>query len=450
MWRELLAAPKVAVPLAILLWLLVSLSLWLLAVPRVEAQPSNLPLGSISNNWNETPQSPVDDDPNDPDSEYCPDDVNQNGWGVDEAFVGTWGMDPRMIWEGMSETEQQPLNPGMSWDGRRLKLLSNPDYANNPDTDSRKWYTCYRFRGHIIYAERWGNDYDWESNGDEDGNSYVELDDAQEDIVNNRERRNLRRWAQARDAADLHAEHVPRDQVLATQDFSGGTLNFPCLDWGLEKDTLKHCTKNLESWDGESYSTMAPYDPDGPDNVEGTSDDDPGVPVELIGAFVYDANWGFKEVHPIRQQKYDATVERANPVQLSETCKSSPCETTDGGGTSPGDDTTAPQVTSVKPTDGETEVNRRASVTATFSEDIDSSTLTTSTFTLVKDGTTTPISARVSYDSASRTATLKPSSRLDANTTYTATLSTAIKDKAGNTLDCSNNKCSWSFTTRSR
>ena len=60
--------------------------------------------------------------------------------------------------------------------------------------------------------------------------------------------------------------------------------------------------------------------------------------------------------------------------------------------------------------------------TATFSTAINTATLTTSTFTLVKQGTTTPLAATVSYDTPSLTATLTPSASLQAATTYTATV----------------------------
>jgi hypothetical protein len=81
-------------------------------------------------------------------------------------------------------------------------------------------------------------------------------------------------------------------------------------------------------------------------------------------------------------------------------------------------------------------------VTATFSEAMNASTITTGSFTL-KVGTT-PVSGSVSYNSGTYTATFTPSANLSHNTTYTATLSTAITDAAGNPLASA---YSWSFTT---
>ena len=115
-------------------------------------------------------------------------------------------------------------------------------------------------------------------------------------------------------------------------------------------------------------------------------------------------------------------------------------------------DTTPPTVSSVSPSDGATGVKLATSVTATFSEAMDPASLTTSTVTLFKtsDTTKTPITATVSYDSTTKTVTLKPSSSLAANTKYTATVkggTSGAKDKAGNPL--ATDKV-WSFTTGKR
>ena len=112
--------------------------------------------------------------------------------------------------------------------------------------------------------------------------------------------------------------------------------------------------------------------------------------------------------------------------------------------TTPGD-TTAPSVTSNSPTGGREPVT--SSVKATFSEAMKQSTITNTTFTLkAPDGST--VSASVSYDPISKTATLKPSRKLSSGRQYTATLTSGATDEANNALDCSNNKCSWTFTTR--
>jgi hypothetical protein len=101
-------------------------------------------------------------------------------------------------------------------------------------------------------------------------------------------------------------------------------------------------------------------------------------------------------------------------------------------------DTTAPTVVSVSPEDEATGVAVDTVVTATFSEAMDDSTITTSSFTLDS------VAGSVSYDSDTFTATFTPSASLTADTTYTATLSTAITDVAGNSLAV---EYSWSFST---
>lgn len=72
----------------------------------------------------------------------------------------------------------------------------------------------------------------------------------------------------------------------------------------------------------------------------------------------------------------------------------------------------APVINSVTPASGKTGVSSYTNVTAKFSEQMDSSTLNSSTVTLVKSGSTTPVAATVSYDAQSQTVTLDPSARL--------------------------------------
>jgi hypothetical protein len=102
-------------------------------------------------------------------------------------------------------------------------------------------------------------------------------------------------------------------------------------------------------------------------------------------------------------------------------------------------DTTPPTVSSVSPQNGATNVPIDIVVTATFSEAMDSSTINTTSFTLA--GST--VSGTVTYDSDTYTATFTPDADLDYNHTYTATLSTAITDVAGNPLA---EPYTWSFT----
>jgi hypothetical protein len=101
-------------------------------------------------------------------------------------------------------------------------------------------------------------------------------------------------------------------------------------------------------------------------------------------------------------------------------------------------DTTPPTVVSTSARVGLAIGNN---VFATFSEAMDPATIAAaSTFTLAENGT--PVSGAVSY--AGVTATLNPGADLMANTTYTATVSTAAKDVAGNALAA---PFVWNFTT---
>jgi len=108
--------------------------------------------------------------------------------------------------------------------------------------------------------------------------------------------------------------------------------------------------------------------------------------------------------------------------------------------TGPASDTTPPTVASTNPVNGATGVSLSASAAATFSEAVDPSTVTTATFLLKQGSTSVPGTVTLS----GTTATFKPSAPLAGSTTYTATMTTGVKDLAGNTM-ASNS--SWTFTT---
>ena len=116
------------------------------------------------------------------------------------------------------------------------------------------------------------------------------------------------------------------------------------------------------------------------------------------------------------------------------------CSKDSKGPTTPGGDTTAPIVSSTNPVNGATGV---AVITATFSEAMSASTITTSTFSMTGPGAT-PVPGTVTYDASNHMARFTPSSPLAASTAYTATISVGAKDAAGNPLASST---VWSFTT---
>ncbi len=102
-------------------------------------------------------------------------------------------------------------------------------------------------------------------------------------------------------------------------------------------------------------------------------------------------------------------------------------------------DTSPPTVTGRSPAVNASGVAVSANVTATFSEPVQSGTIS---FTLTGPGGA-GVPAAVSYDGPSQTATLNPNADLAASTTYTATVSGAT-DLAGNQMTA---PTSWSFTT---
>jgi len=107
-----------------------------------------------------------------------------------------------------------------------------------------------------------------------------------------------------------------------------------------------------------------------------------------------------------------------------------------------GADTTPPTVSSTSPVDNATGVAVNTAVTGTFNEAIDNATVTAASF-LLKAGVDN-VAGTVSLNSAGTIATFTPSAPLADNTTYTATLTTAITDIAGNALAAAH---VWRFTT---
>ena len=109
-------------------------------------------------------------------------------------------------------------------------------------------------------------------------------------------------------------------------------------------------------------------------------------------------------------------------------------------------DATPPTVSEVSPSNGTSGVDTRANVTATFSEAVDPTTITASTFVL-RDPSNTIVPAQVTYIIDTRTATLDPTGLLVPSTTYTATVkggSSGVKDFAGNPMSTD---VAWFFTT---
>ena len=114
-------------------------------------------------------------------------------------------------------------------------------------------------------------------------------------------------------------------------------------------------------------------------------------------------------------------------------------------------DAAAPRVKSVSPAENATGVSPSANVAAVFSEAMKSSTVNATTVKLRKAGTTTNVSATVSYNQTTHKATLNPGASLRRGAKYVVTATTGAQDLAGNALDqdpakAGNQAKVWSFT----
>ena len=101
-------------------------------------------------------------------------------------------------------------------------------------------------------------------------------------------------------------------------------------------------------------------------------------------------------------------------------------------------DTTAPTVTAQTPAAGATGVAVGTTATATFSEPVQSSTVSMN----LKDAAGNTVSGGIAYDAATQRETFTPAGPLAASTSYTVAVSGA-KDASGNTMA----NTSWTFTT---
>ena len=114
-------------------------------------------------------------------------------------------------------------------------------------------------------------------------------------------------------------------------------------------------------------------------------------------------------------------------------------EDLDGGVTAP-TDTTAPTVTERSPADGAIGVSQIGNITVTFDEAVTG--VDASTFR-VSNPQGNLVAGAITYDAATNTATLDPSTSRLANTAYTVRLTNGIADTAGNPLEAT----SWTYTT---
>ena len=112
-------------------------------------------------------------------------------------------------------------------------------------------------------------------------------------------------------------------------------------------------------------------------------------------------------------------------------------------------DITPPTITLTSPANADINVLLNTAVSATFSEAMDPVTITApGTFTLAVSGAGgAAVAGNVTYDAVNHIATFTPAANLTASTQYTATITNAAKDLAGNALAAGTNANPWTFTT---
>ena len=102
----------------------------------------------------------------------------------------------------------------------------------------------------------------------------------------------------------------------------------------------------------------------------------------------------------------------------------------------------SPTVTAVTPAYGATRVPGSESVSATFSEAMDPSSITPATFTLTYGALAVPVPGTVTYSGSK--AVFRPTTRLHRDRTYSATITTGARSASGDPLLA---KRSWRFDT---
>ncbi|HEV3115218.1 MAG TPA: Ig-like domain-containing protein [Candidatus Binataceae bacterium] len=114
-----------------------------------------------------------------------------------------------------------------------------------------------------------------------------------------------------------------------------------------------------------------------------------------------------------------------------------------GCGSGSGTSLPIPAIVAMMPADGSTGVHLNTTVSATFNQQMNQSTINSSTFSL-SDPTGAVLPGEISYDASTFTATFTPAAPLAPNTTYTAAISGGVANVANTTLGTD---VSWTFTT---
>jgi hypothetical protein len=213
-----------------------------------------------------------------------------------------------------------------------------------------------------------------------------------------------------------------------------------------------------------NYERFAPQTPDGQlDQAQGIREFVVGTGGRSLNSFVTPyqnnsevrltdnsvppGNYGVIKLtlHPAGYDWQFVTIDGKVPDSGSATCHGAPpTSTIDRPG--------PPSVTGTDPGTNATGVATTTNVTASFSEEMDRTTINTKTFKLFKKGTSTKIGAGITYfpddpattDTVEARATLDPTSSLDPGVTYKAVVTTGAMDSVGNPLP---QQYQWFFTT---
>jgi hypothetical protein len=146
--------------------------------------------------------------------------------------------------------------------------------------------------------------------------------------------------------------------------------------------------------------------------------------------------------HMTRFQSYSRRLLCLLPLLLAAALTGCGGGDSDGNaGGAPAPDNQAPTVSATTPADAATGVPTNRAISAVFDEALAASSISAASFTLTGPGKT-PVAGAVSV--MGTTAIFTPSSPLAASTAYQATLSTGVRDSAGNTLAAQR---LWGFTT---
>lgn len=108
-----------------------------------------------------------------------------------------------------------------------------------------------------------------------------------------------------------------------------------------------------------------------------------------------------------------------------------------------GSDAIPPALSSLKPADGATDVPLDTTISGVFSEPMNETTVVNSSNVQLLEGVTV-VPATIIYNPVNYSFTLTPSSSLNYQSTYTAVVTTGVKDLAGNSMAAQQ---SWTFTT---